>query len=355
MEQPLQPYISIPDPTATSTTLGNQCNGLGLPSLPSGWTYHCSASSTYKNVDGTGWVPVNFSAITYGNPLGILPVDPVNTTSSGNYYSYIPGGSWGINTSMESKNYKLGGTNGVVSKDGGQNDELYEVGSNLTLGPRKTPDKIGGLKLWLRANALTLNNGDAVGTWTDSSGNNISVTQGTSAYKPSYAASAINGMPAVSFDGSNDGLSISSIPTGSRTLFVVANRKSGGHVFSVGRTGAAAGSFDVENDGSTNGWNDSIVSFGVVTGYGTGTYVEDIVMTSGGATFYKNGTSTVSNANAFTLSTSFPGLGGRDLGNGSIDQNGNVDIAEILFYNSALSDADRRTVEYYLNAKYRIY
>src|SRR5712691_11704897 len=32
-------YVSIPDPSATSTA-GDQCQGLGLPALPSGWGYH---------------------------------------------------------------------------------------------------------------------------------------------------------------------------------------------------------------------------------------------------------------------------------------------------------------------------
>src|ERR1035441_6029718 len=44
-------YVSIPDPTAT-TTLGDQCQGLGLLSLPTAYTYHCAASSTFRMNDG---------------------------------------------------------------------------------------------------------------------------------------------------------------------------------------------------------------------------------------------------------------------------------------------------------------
>ncbi len=85
-------YISIPDPAATSTA-GDQCQGLGLPSLPSGLVYHCAASSTYRKSDGTGWIPLNFATTSFGSSLNILPIDPTNQTSTGLYYTYTTDGS----------------------------------------------------------------------------------------------------------------------------------------------------------------------------------------------------------------------------------------------------------------------
>jgi prepilin-type N-terminal cleavage/methylation domain-containing protein len=125
-------YVSIPDPVATST-LGDQCQGLGLPSLPTGWSYHCAASSTYRLVNGTGWLPVDFTQISFKSPLALLPVDPVNQTSSRNYYTYTPGGSWELATPFESQKYKLGGDKDKASTDGGPYPDLYELGTNLTL------------------------------------------------------------------------------------------------------------------------------------------------------------------------------------------------------------------------------
>ncbi|MFA5099170.1 MAG: LamG domain-containing protein, partial [Candidatus Paceibacterota bacterium] len=58
-----------------------------------------------------------------------------NTTSTGNYYTYITGGSWELTSSMESAKYKLGGANDKTSKDGGSYTGLYELGTNLTLLP----------------------------------------------------------------------------------------------------------------------------------------------------------------------------------------------------------------------------
>ena len=59
-------YVSIPDPAASPTST---CVSLGLPSLPSGWSYGCSSPDNYRKVDGTGWVPVNFSGISIGSGI----------------------------------------------------------------------------------------------------------------------------------------------------------------------------------------------------------------------------------------------------------------------------------------------
>jgi len=126
-------YFSIADPAATSTT-ATDCAGLGLGSAPSGWSYQCAASSTLRNVDGTGWVPVNFSSLSYGSPLGSLPIDPTNTTSSGYYYTYTPGGSFEVNVFMESAKYRQGGSRDAVTGDGGDFQGAVEKGSNLNLG-----------------------------------------------------------------------------------------------------------------------------------------------------------------------------------------------------------------------------
>ena len=98
-------YISIPDPAATSTA-GDQCQGLGLPSLPSG-TYQCASSSTFRNINGMGWIPVDFASTSIGSPISSLPVDPINTTSSGEFYTYETNGTqWETTMALESSKYK---------------------------------------------------------------------------------------------------------------------------------------------------------------------------------------------------------------------------------------------------------
>lgn len=119
-------YVSTPDSSPT-------CANLGLPALPSGWTYSCSTSQNYRKTNGSGWIPVNFSQITFGSPISSLPVDPINATSSGSYYTYVSGGSWELTSVLESAKQKS--LTGAAGTDGGVSWNSYEVGNNLTLTP----------------------------------------------------------------------------------------------------------------------------------------------------------------------------------------------------------------------------
>jgi prepilin-type N-terminal cleavage/methylation domain-containing protein len=110
-------YTSLPDSTTT-------CANWNLPSLPSGWQYHCSPTTTLQNTDGNGWIPVNFKT-TGVISLSSLPIDPQNTSSTGLYYTYVSGGSFQLASHFESPKYQL--TQG--------SDAMYTVGSNTTLAP----------------------------------------------------------------------------------------------------------------------------------------------------------------------------------------------------------------------------
>jgi prepilin-type N-terminal cleavage/methylation domain-containing protein len=117
-----QVSLSIADPTATSSA-GTACGGLGVFSA-SVYTDRCMASSTYKKTDGTGWVPVDLTSLGSGSPFSSLPVDPVNQTTSGLYYTYETNGTqWVLTAFLESTKYaaKMASSNGV-------DPALYEVG-----------------------------------------------------------------------------------------------------------------------------------------------------------------------------------------------------------------------------------
>ena len=104
------------------------------------------ASSTDRTVLGSGWIPVNFGAITGGTPLAVLPVDPssgVSTIVTSDdwqlvywYESSTASSTWELAAKMESARYKAGGANDVSTNDGGTCSHWYEVGTEpgLDLG-----------------------------------------------------------------------------------------------------------------------------------------------------------------------------------------------------------------------------
>ena len=118
-------YTSLPDSSST-------CGSWGLPTLPSGWSYHCSPTSTLQNTNGTGWIPVNFQSNGVVN-LSSLPTDPVNSSSTGLYYTYVTGGSFELSALMEATKDK--GIASAAGNDGGRSWNSYEIGSNLSLTP----------------------------------------------------------------------------------------------------------------------------------------------------------------------------------------------------------------------------
>lgn len=109
--------------------------------------YSVSSANAGK-VDGTGWIPVNFKALTGGTPIASLPVDPVNTTSaaasaSDLVYRYAcqngasaagkPPFIFEINAKLESNAYTS--EDDKMAKDGGDYATLYESGNSLNLLP----------------------------------------------------------------------------------------------------------------------------------------------------------------------------------------------------------------------------
>lgn len=75
-----------------------------------------------------------------------------------------------------------------------------------------TPASIAGLKVWLDASQITgLNDGDAVATWSDLSGNALNFTQGTASRRPLYKTAVQNGLPGVLADGVDDRLESASV------------------------------------------------------------------------------------------------------------------------------------------------
>lgn len=107
------------------------------------------------------------------------------------------------------------------------------------------PDQLSGLLYWFRADRSLSTDGDGLVTnWGDLSGNALDVSQGTANKRPSVVSNAVNGIPALRFDGSNDELFRASVVhTQPIHLFVVAKARSvgsgAGRVWSTSPTSAS--------------------------------------------------------------------------------------------------------------------
>lgn len=191
------------------------------------------------------------------------------------------------------------------------------------------PSDIAGLKLWLKADAITgLADGASVATWADSSGSGNDATQSTAGYRPIYKTGIVNGLPVVRLDGADDWLSTPSIGSiATWTVFVVAKNTtmSGAFFLATGSDNAAlitdftAGKWEYFDAPRTVIGNTSTTLFAVIT---------SAVGGSAGGVWYI----------------------GRAASAGVQIWGG--DIAEIVAYNSLLSAGQITQVQGYLAAKY---
>jgi hypothetical protein len=83
-----------------------------------------ATEANIRNVDGTGWVPIDFTAMSsIQSPLATLPIDPQN--SEANYYAYAQGaeiGEYSLFAAMESEKHEQ-----LAAKDGGGSSAYFET------------------------------------------------------------------------------------------------------------------------------------------------------------------------------------------------------------------------------------
>jgi hypothetical protein len=225
---------------------------------------------------------------------------------------------------------------------------------------------ITGLSLWLRADCVTGNAADpadnsTVNTWTDLSGlgNNATRQSGTPTFQ-SDSANLINSQPVVYFDGSSTftSIDIRAITRPSVTIFAVYKLRS---TNTVGVWGIDDGSWDrffmarwsgdngiISHSGTTNVPNSGQNG---VTKFITTIYKYNV---GSGSSVYDNGTL----VSSFT-DTAAESAAQTTLRIGSIGAIGGGyqligDIAELIIFDQVMSDADRKTVNGYLNTKYNL-
>jgi hypothetical protein len=227
------------------------------------------------------------------------------------------------------------------------------------------PASISGLKLWLSADSGAYNdagitlatNNQSVRQWNDKSSNAQNSFQSTAGNRPLFISSAINGKPVIRFDGIDDSLDLGQSLTGStQTIFFVAKTTDTTNGSIVLTTIAINGDRYIVIAPSGN----DLVTFAHYdptlanspTGIGTNFVLVTCIQNGTNGTAYLNGRAGTTNTGFSTDNTrtldsigGYPGAAFRMEG----------DIAEIIYYDVALSDNDRISVESYLNSKYAIY
>lgn len=127
-------WFSYPNDTNTISNISIS----GTTTIPS--IAQVSKANLAKT-DGNGWLPVNLDSIAQGSPISNMPIDPVNTIASVSapknsdlVYRYACNAStlsYEVDSRLESNEYTS--INNRMASDGGDNDNLYEVGTNLRI------------------------------------------------------------------------------------------------------------------------------------------------------------------------------------------------------------------------------
>ena len=247
------------------------------------------------------------------------------------------------------------------------------------------PSSLGGLALWLKADAGVTLAGSNVTAWEDQSGNgfnaNGNVTDGVN---PTFVSNVKNGKPILRFGNNNDATVLRTNPTtfgnnGEFTIFTVhqynqtgntwAELISKGDLASEAVSQFAISPRFIASDPASS-------AFGVM-GYADDTYSWNFLyqepastswsivcgsqsITNNSQQYHVNGSlvsssNSVSSINQLNIAIGI-GNGGSDLTPWGASYGGfKGDLAEIIFYNRAITTSERQQVEAYLNSKYQIY
>ncbi|MCI0538584.1 MAG: Ig-like domain-containing protein [Verrucomicrobiales bacterium] len=228
------------------------------------------------------------------------------------------------------------------------------------------------LALWLKADTGVTLNGAAVVEWADQSGLGRNAAQATTTSQPTLVPDGANGKPALQFDGTDDFLSFT-FPINDlqdMTVFLVS---ACGEDIDVGFPFAGRSAL-FWNEAA--GWGTTYLSpfqsvvrwrFGVGTPQDLATLAytrpAPLANTLSATTLLREATTTGNeslfvNGELALTATDKTAVLGNNTETGNIGRGYNNDtyfpgtIAEVLIYTRALSDAERQSVESYLNTKY---
>jgi len=250
-------------------------------------------------------------------------------------------------------------------------------------GASFSPANLSGLSLWLKSDAGVTTSGSNVTAWADQSGNgfnaNGNVTDGVN---PTFVSNVKNGKPILRFGNSNSATVLRTAQTtfgnsGEFTIFIAhkydstdntwAELISKGDLASNEGSQIAVSAKFIDSDASAFGvmgvvdeeyaWNwlyqdPASTDWSIVCGAQS--------ITNNSQQYYINGSLASSSTSVSSINQLNIAIGIGNGGSNSTPIGANYggfkgDIAEIIFYNRAVTTQERQQVEAYLNDKYAIY
>ena len=297
----------------------------------------CLSNFTVTGDTGTGNTGID--------DVYVGPDNPLFTDANNNGIDDAWESQYGLSLSSNNRNQNISGDGVPIIQD-------YITGANPQINTAVTPDPVtAGLLMHLRADAsvLTDQNGLVI-AWLDQSGNSNHAYQFNAAQDPTLVKNQINGMPSLSFNGSN-------------TLALPYNMMQGanaGEIISVVKVGNNPNQFQMA-------WN---FGTGFGSSYYNNTHFEDFgssdtssideppsdlsqyfiydtsISSSGTAIYRYNGYQEWVRTGLSVGFQLYPDIGG--YGTGSFVGN----ISEMMVYNRVLTEAERNSVASYLYGKY---
>ncbi len=303
-------------------------NGGTLPSsiiIPSGSANAlpvCAAGTTSSaciNVDSL--VPTYIAAI---------PVDADEPCTTFTGYSMYKDGSF-----IKVKSVNLGKTKSQITPD-----PTCPAGAfSATI--------MASMKLWLKADAITgVADGGTLATWSDASGNGNDTTQNTSGSRPTYRANILNGKPIIQFNSA-----------GGVKFMNTANSFQNHQTYAVINSPSASFSYYATPVGAISNYLERPFLFESGTTYFHVNIYPSAVRKNGVAiTPSPFNLGTITSYFQMTVDAANPTMVRRyQIGASEGAYGGNINIAEIMIFDSILSPTDRAAVETYLNTKYALY
>lgn len=233
-----------------------------------------------------------------------------------------------------------------VAADGRVQSAPYYVSKMAASAPT------AGARLWLRADAGVVASAGRVSSWQDQSGNGNHATMSNANRQPFHVLGALNGKPVVRFNGAQSLYLTSVVSASNFTIFV------------AGKNSDANGNFSMILGPGGNSANDQLrwENGTQALMVGTGNRLPVTISTIGNtrtyhtlAVRYNAGTLTFYRDGSVTTSTKISPQGPwttAQIGGWFSSYFMIGDLAEVLIYDTALSDTDRASTQSYLASKY---